>query len=550
MKLTYYCTGLDSDYTNIASDFDALINDQSIFFREDTVKDIYVDYDFTIDVPEFVGFRKPDYVKIDYDDTRVPTRYAFITSYEEIAPAIYRIRLQFDFINPSLGTWHLVLNSELELSHFPLYTGLYWQPRVPKYQPNVVPSRVIYHPYVDRLRFVVTVGLDPTEFVFGKKRYHSRYFISTDFDRSELSTIAANIFRVITEFKNMIITKTFDGVSVTDTAVSYNENNADIYDIKEFPNIYIVPADFSPLTRDYDTTKYNAILAPNIGSSTGTQLNMFVPNDVIYGYSITHSHITLELPFAPNSTRPNEFMRVGNPLSFIDIPFSPNFETYAYVKIAWNVNGDFQCRLEYGDKSVDLASSYLYMHDVDIEATTQASMGISSAISILGGVVTTAGGIATQNPLAIAGGALATSSAIGNAVNAPSVGNFGGSGNAMLALTFGGEAGGYPTFTNGFCVMIYSCANIREIDDDIDRYGGVCNVSGIVHGYNVIDITDIGNNRRMYFKFRHVNAVASGSIQVTNDPRFAPLMKQILERGVTVWNTRRAYIGSVGLWNE
>ena len=549
MKLTYYCTGLDADYQNIASDFETLLRDKSIKFREDTMKDIFVDYDFFIDVPEFVGGRKPDYVKIEYDKPAV-TRYAFITSYEEIAPAIYRIRLQFDFINPSLGTWHLATNSELELSHFPLRYGMYWQPRVDKQHANIVPSRVVNTPAANRLRFVVTVGLDPAAFAT-TKRYHARYFISTSFDKSELSTIAANIFRVLTEFKKMVITKTFNGIieDLDDDNVFYLEENADVYSIEDFPNIYIVPAGFSPLNQDFDETTFNAMLVPNERSSS-MGVVAYPRNEVIYGYSVTHSHVTVVLDINGNETRPNEVMRVGNPLSYIDIPFVPNFKTHAYVKIAWGVNGDFHCMLEYGDKSTDLASSFLYMHDVKVDSTTQANMNISSAISVLGGVVTTAGGVVAKNPTMIASGALATSSAIGNIVNAPPIGNFGGSGNAMLALTFGGEAGGYPAFTNGFCFMIYSCPNIREIDDDIDRYGGICNVSGADYGYQSIDFTELGYNRRMYFKFKKVNAIASNTLQVTNDPRFTPLMKQILERGVTVWNTSRTFIGSVGHWNE
>lgn len=428
---------------------------------------------------------------------------------------------------------------------------MYWQPRVDKQRANIVPSRVVNTPAANRLRFVVTVGLDPSAFATSK-RYHARYFISTTFDKSELSTIAANIFRVITEFKKMVITKTFGGISVDNESgvVYYRDNNADVYGIEDFPNIYIVPAGFSPLTQDFDESTFNAMLVPSDHGAGATGNITYLTNEVIYGYSVTHSHVTVVLDINGNETRPNEVMRIGNPLSYIDIPFVPNFKTYAYAKIAWGVNGDFHCMLEYGDKSIDLASSFLYMHDVKVDSTTQANMNISSAISVLGGVVTTAGGVVAKNPTMIASGALATSAAVGNAINAPPVGNFGGSGNAMLALTFGGVPNGYPAFTNGFCFMIYSCPNIREIDDDIDRYGGICNVSGADYRYHSIDFTELGYNRRMFFKFKKVNAIASPSLQVTNDPRFAPLMKQILERGVTVWNTSRTFIGSVGHWNE
>lgn len=213
-----------------------------------------------------------------------------------------------------------------------------------------------------------------------------------------------------------------------------------------------------------------------------------------------HSYTVGPLPLA-DSTGPH-FYRIGNMGSFVDIPFTGKNTIYMptfYCELDCD-SATVNFAMRYKDLNIDMLPSVTIPFGAFRQSQTQTQRIIGDAVSLVTSGISLAGGIATGNPLAIAGGVVGVGSTASNILQrtAYQITSVAGQGLANTAVVCQSDENVFSWgYLNGVGCIEFHVANLGEVLQNVRENGFI----GLRLGNYAVGNIPTGYGKALYRKF-------------------------------------------------
>ena len=526
MRVTLYRAELlNSEKNNIIPSLENYLATQPSYvvnMRRDfeLYDDITVQFDSTdIVIGFFASYAKCE----DLDGGNVA--YYYITKTERVTPKTVLMTMERDYVNETVGKDNIGdinVFGQYVAGHFPLTYNAEHPAQIGKPIDNI--SYELPLPVGDATNLVRNAPLKT--FVWGDDGESAlviRVILSSDY---YLTNSKVMLLRT-PYYQNSYFKDNLPAInSCINDARKFVSNGGGgatpiehAYGIVEITDAWIIPYGYAPDV--VKGTSSNAIVADNGNILAGGEDSVF---DILPATSVVlDAHTFAIVP------KTNARIYVGNAVANIEIPHTVSL-VICTVLSSWNADKRIKITLRVGDKYVDISQTFSIATNTFQNDSAEINAKISRALGVLTSTLSLGVGAATQNPIAIAGGAISlvnsATSGVGIATNAHGTG-----GDGFQAL-FSGEGAlfGHRNETSalagGLQVFAHDYTNSKNMRDTINMFGVNTNFS--FRG----DITYFMTNKYQYTKFDNVRVYNAGSV-----PQFRDQLREMLERGVYIWNT-------------
>lgn len=466
----------------------------------------------TIDIPKRnLPSAHPNYIVFSEAPRSYGARY-YITSVIAISLATVQFTIARDYVHEEFSATHRICGQYVE-GHLPLLLNRGYSPPVPdgnikwiKRNCPILPTGLGDYGSRGKFGFVMRVVLDKNDIASD-----SKVVLVCSPTYTYVDSIAiGEIYNVLSTAKKLREKLTFAG------DISYTE-----YDIEEVTNVWLVPEGFLPVIREnyevsiisnsFDGSDFSKYRLGVVPTST-FNIEAWVPTFSNVKTTVGNNLINIELPHS-NATYPVNVVGL--------------YSTDSMLSITLRVNG--QC--------IDMTPSFDLGSNMFSNSSATMSGKISRGLGVLSGIMGLTVGISTQNPVAIAGGAISTiSSATGGIGGRSAVAASGTDGlQAVYAdsIVNADPAGDNKLASNlvgGLAVTYWALDNGENIVDTMRSFGVSTNMT-----INDTLSALVASGQSVYAKFDNVRVYCLNAT-----PQYREQLVEMLTRGVHIANN--AYV--------